>query len=260
MAIPGPGPDRVQQRGTLVDERRSTMMLTLLAGLTAAMMLLGNPVGGRLWFGVPGSDSPLEAAMTSFPQFAPSPAAQLAKPVLSGGIVAVDLHVQSATERAAHHALAEFLAKKYRVSEEMMVKLIATAYEAGHRIGLDPLLIIAMMAIESRFNPFAESHAGAKGLMQVIPKFHADKLPALDTGKTVFDPEVNIVAGAKILKEYIGRTGNLTDALQMYAGAANDGQDRYATKVMGEKRRLQKVLHSETVRAVQEDADQQPLG
>jgi soluble lytic murein transglycosylase-like protein len=76
----------------------------------------------------------------------------------------------------------------------------------------------------------------------------------------VFDPKVNIVAGAKILKEYIGRTGNLTDALQMYAGAADDAHDRYATKVIGEKRRLQKVLHSETVRAVQEETASQPLG
>ncbi len=259
MAKSSPGPDRALQRGALVDGQRNAMMLTLLAGLTAAVMLLYNPVGSRSWFGVP-ADNSLESVMATFPQFAPSAAAQLAVPALSGGIVSVGMHVKPAVELSAHRALAEFLARKYRVSERMMVKLVATAYKAGDRLGLDPLLIIAMMAIESRFNPFAESHAGAKGLMQVIPKYHADKLPASDTGKTVFDPEVNIVAGAKILKEYIGRTGNLTDALQMYAGAVNDQHDRYATKVIGEKRRLQKVLHNETVRAVQEETASQPLG
>lgn len=259
MAKSSPGPDRALQRGALVDGQRNAMMLTVLAALTSAVMLFYNPASDYSWFGVP-AESSLENVMATFPQFAPSAAAQLAVPALSGGIVAVGMHVHPAAERSAHRALAEFLARKYRVSQEMMVKLVATAYDAGHRLDLDPVLIIAMMAIESRFNPFAESHAGAKGLMQVIPKYHADKLPASDSGKTVFDPKVNIVAGAKILKEYIGRTGNLTDALQMYAGAADDAHDRYATKVIGEKRRLQKVLHSETVRAVQEETASQPLG
>jgi len=139
-------------------------------------------------------------------------------------------------------ALAEFLAKRYKVSQDVTLDLVSTAHVAGHQIGLDPLLIIAVIAVESRFNPIAESVAGAKGLMQIIPRFHADKFQEFGGEKAVFDPETNILVGAQILKEYIGRTGNLSMALQMYAGALNDDQDGYTTKVMSEKQRLQQIV------------------
>jgi len=142
----------------------------------------------------------------------------------------------------AHRALAQFLAKRYSVSQEMIGDMVQMAYAAGRRLGLDPLLIIAVMAIESRFNPIAESVAGAKGLMQVIPKYHADKLEQFGGERAVFDPRVNILIGSKILKEYLGQTGNLREALQRYAGAPDDDQDIYTTRVLNEKLRLQRVV------------------
>lgn len=139
-------------------------------------------------------------------------------------------------------ALAEFLAKRYKVSQDVTLDLVSTAHAAGHQIGLDPLLIIAVIAVESRFNPIAESVAGAKGLMQIIPKYHADKFQEFGGEKAVFDPETNILVGAQILKEYLRRTGNLSMALQMYNGALNDDQDSYTNKVMNEKLRLQQIV------------------
>lgn len=142
----------------------------------------------------------------------------------------------------SHAALAEFLAKRYKVSLEVTHDLVSIAYAAGHQLGLDPLLIIAVISVESRFNPIAESVAGAKGLMQIIPKYHTEKFEALGGVSEVFDPETNILVGAKILKEYLGRTGNLGMALQMYAGALSDEQDGYTNKVMNEKQRLQYIV------------------
>lgn len=158
-------------------------------------------------------------------------------------------------------ALAEFLAKRYKVSQDVTLDLVSTAHAAGHQIGLDPLLIIAVIAVESRFNPIAESVAGAKGLMQIIPKYHADKFQEFGGEKAVFDPETNILVGAQILKEYLSRTGNLSMALQMYAGALSDDQDGYTTKVLSEKHRLQQILSrfGHTVRTKSASADKASL-
>jgi soluble lytic murein transglycosylase-like protein len=146
-------------------------------------------------------------------------------------------------EDSRYQALAEFLARKYKVSERVIFNLVGMAHNAGRQIGIDPLLIIAVIAVESRFNPIAESMAGAKGLMQVIPKYHTDKLKGYGGEDSVFDPQTNILVGSQILKEYIARTGSVNSALQMYAGALNDVEDLYTSKVMTEKQRLQQVMN-----------------
>jgi soluble lytic murein transglycosylase-like protein len=143
-----------------------------------------------------------------------------------------------------YRQLSEFLAKRYKVSQAFTLDLVTIAHSAGQQIGLDPLLIIAMIAVESRFNPIAESVMGAKGLMQIIPKFHADKFREIGGEQyAVFDPETNIVVGARILKEYLLRTGSLSSALQMYVGSSKDEDSTYMDKIMTEKERLQQVLH-----------------
>ncbi len=149
---------------------------------------------------------------------------------------------QLQAEEARYRALSEFVARRYRVSQDAAFDLVTLAHNAGRQLQLDPLLIIAVIAIESRFNPIAESRAGAKGLMQIIPKFHGDKLEAFGGEEAVFEPEANIHVGARILKEYLRRTGNLGIALQMYAGALGDDEDQYTRKVLNERYRLQQVV------------------
>jgi soluble lytic murein transglycosylase-like protein len=138
-------------------------------------------------------------------------------------------------------AVAEAVARRYRISQEATRKLVGTAYGEGRRIGLDPLLIIAVMAVESRFNPIAQSDGGAIGLMQVIPRYHADKLdPA--RGGSVLDPLTNIQLGARILNDYIHRGGTEVAGLQLYNGASGDTSNGYANKVLGERQRLRDAL------------------
>jgi hypothetical protein len=170
----------------------------------------------------------------------PATAAQDSAPGQHAGVHADDRR---------YRALAEFLARKYRVSERMIFNLVTMAHTAGRQIGIDPLLIIAVMAVESRFNPIAESMAGAKGLMQVIPKYHTDKFKSYGGEESVFDPQTNILVGSQILKEYIARTGSVNSALQMYAGAMDDAEDAYTNKVMNEKQRLQQVVSRSTPKA-----------
>jgi hypothetical protein len=152
-------------------------------------------------------------------------------------------------EDRRYRALSDFVARKYRVSQDIAYDFVHLAHSTGHQLGLDPLLIIAVIAIESRFNPIAESVAGAQGLMQIIPKYHTDKLKEYGGEKAVFDPEANVKVGARILKEYIRLTGNVGVALQMYAGALSDGEVQYTTKVLNETQRLKQIVSPSRSRA-----------
>ena len=76
--------------------------------------------------------------------------------------------------------------------------------------------------------------------MQVIPRFHMDKLPGGANGRAFLDPVTNIRVGASVLQEAIQRRGGLTAGLQYYAGAS-DAAGSYANKVMAEKARLEQA-------------------
>jgi soluble lytic murein transglycosylase-like protein len=143
------------------------------------------------------------------------------------------------TERdRERQAVAEFIAKRNRVADEAATQYVAIAYLAGAQHSVDPLLILAVMAIESRYNPVAESFMGAKGLMQVIPKYHQEKLLHHGGEQALLVPEVNIQVGAQILREYQRRFGDTETALQVYGGAFDDPTSQYANKVFAEKARL----------------------
>lgn len=139
-------------------------------------------------------------------------------------------------------ALVSYLSRRYRIAPDATEHLVSAAYDAGQQVSLDPLLILAVMAIESRFNPIAESWVGAKGLMQVVPRHHQDKLREQGGEQAVLDPMTNILLGARILKEYIRRTGSLEAGLQFYNGALDDPSSQYAQKVMAEKERLEQAI------------------
>jgi soluble lytic murein transglycosylase-like protein len=139
-------------------------------------------------------------------------------------------------------AVAEFIARRYRVAEAASTTYVSSAYRSGLAYSVDPLLILAVMAIESSYNPKAESHMGARGLMQIIPRWHPEKLEEHGGESALLDPEVNIQVGARILREYMARAGEMQVALQMYNGARDEPTARYAGKVLAEKARLRQFL------------------
>jgi hypothetical protein len=141
-----------------------------------------------------------------------------------------------------------WLAKRYRVAGDAANMLVSTAYTTAHEIKLDPLLILAVMAIESGLNPFAESPMGAKGLMQVMAKVHHDKFQELGGAEAALDPVANIKVGAQILKDYVKRTGSVEGGLKTYVGAADMEDDSgYGAKVLAEYKRLKMVAGGKKV-------------
>lgn len=141
-------------------------------------------------------------------------------------------------------AVAFWLSRKYGVAPEPLSVLVAEAFEIGQKAKLDPTLILAIMAIESGFNPFAQSPVGAQGLMQVMTKIHHDKYENFGGKLAAFDPVTNLRVGVKVLQECIARAGSIEAGLRFYVGAANLETDGgYAAKVMAEHARLQAVAN-----------------
>ena len=139
-------------------------------------------------------------------------------------------------------AVAFWLSKKYRVAPEPLSALVAEAYGIGAKAKIDPTLILAIMAVESSFNPFAQSAVGAQGLMQVMTRVHTDKYENFGGHFAAFDPVSNLRVGVKVLQECIARAGSLEGGLRYYVGAANLADDGgYAAKVMAEHFRLRQV-------------------
>jgi hypothetical protein len=140
-------------------------------------------------------------------------------------------------------AVAYWLSKKYRVAVEPLSVLVAEAFDLGKRTKLDPTLILAIMAIESSFNPFAQSQVGAQGLMQVMTRVHGEKYEPAGGTLTAFDPVTNMRVGVKVLQECIAKAGSLEGGLRYYVGAANLSDDGgYAGKVLAEHERLRQVV------------------
>lgn len=138
--------------------------------------------------------------------------------------------------------LAYWLSRKYRVAPEPLSALVAEAYDLGPRNQIEPTLILAVMAVESAFNPFAQSAVGAQGLMQVMTKVHEDKYAGFGGSLAAFDPVANVRVGVNVLKDCITRAGSVEGGLRLYVGAANIKEDTgYAAKVVAEYGRLQQV-------------------
>lgn len=150
--------------------------------------------------------------------------------------------VSAPATRRQQELVTQWLAKKYRVASDATNMLVSAAYVTATEIKLDPLLILSVMAIESGFNPFAESPVGAQGLMQVMSKVHHEKFRQLGGLKAALNPVANIKVGSLILKDYVTRGGSVEAGLKLYVGAAAfDNDFGYGSRVLAEYRRLKDV-------------------
>ncbi len=147
------------------------------------------------------------------------------------------------SELSAQQAkLTLWIARRYSVAPEPVARLVQEAWHVGQRMGVEPTLVLAVMSIESGFNPFAQSQVGAQGLMQVMTRVHHDKYEAFGGMHAAFDPLTNLRVGVQVLKDCIRRAGSVEGGLKYYVGAANLPHDRgYVAKVLAEQAYLRQV-------------------
>jgi hypothetical protein len=161
---------------------------------------------------------------------------------------ATAVHPSELTQQQA--ALAKWISRRYNVALEPVGRLVQEAWTIGHKVGLDPTLILAIAAIESRFNPFAQSAMGAQGLMQVMTRVHVDKYEPFGGTHAAFDPIANLKVGVQVLRECIARAGRLEAGLRWYVGAANTADDGgYLSKVLSEQGHMKRVASGNLVPA-----------
>jgi hypothetical protein len=161
---------------------------------------------------------------------------------------ATAVHPRELTQQQA--ALAKWISRRYNVALEPVGRLVQEAWTIGHAVGLDPTLILAIAAVESRFNPFAQSAMGAQGLMQVMTRVHVDKYEPFGGTHAAFDPIANLKVGVQVLRECIARAGGLEAGLRWYVGAANTADDGgYMGKVLSEQGHMKRVASGNPVPA-----------
>lgn len=183
-----------------------------------------------------GSKTWLAAACLSWIVFAilmARPAPQRIEMSVSGPVVNVSPRFTAEQDR-----LVEYLSAKYRKSQELVQTAVEVAYEQAAMYGLPPTLILAIIEQESGFRPEVVNNHGAVGLMQVVPRYHREKLETRDGIKELQNPEANIRVGSQILNEYLAmHGGNLAQALKKYSGNARN----YFEKVSRLEFNLRKV-------------------
>jgi soluble lytic murein transglycosylase-like protein len=171
----------------------------------------------------------------------------LAALIPSQNVAADARNTQAFVSTAEQNLVASYLARRYRVAQEPVGQLVRAAFDTGREVGLDPLLLLAVMAIESGFNPYAESGVGAQGLMQVMSKVHSDKFQYFGGTRAALEPTTNIKVGALVLKDCIARGGSLAGGLRLYVGSASQDDGGYGAKVVAERDRLRDVARGRKV-------------
>jgi soluble lytic murein transglycosylase-like protein len=145
-------------------------------------------------------------------------------------------------------AVADFYEKKYGLNRNKIEEYVSNTILIAKEVNIDPVLLLAVISVESNFNPNTKSQAGAEGLMQVMTSVHREKYAIFGGTAQAIKPEVNIRVGAYILKYLIATAGSMRNGLKFYVGAANaDDDGGYADKVIAERNRLISLCQTRSV-------------
>lgn len=164
-------------------------------------------------------------------------------PVVDGAVEVVEARIERDffDDNKLEERVAKFISRRYRLPYEPIYSLVRVTFDTGRLSGIDPLLLLAVIATESTFNASAVSRAGAKGLMQVMPLVHSDKFKYFGGISAVFEPYANMQVGTRILKDCLKKRGSLASALRCYVGAKKKNDGGYAKKVLAARKLFSKA-------------------
>ncbi|HEV7813668.1 MAG TPA: lytic transglycosylase domain-containing protein [Janthinobacterium sp.] len=240
---------RVSARGLLTTAQHTLTIFGFSAVALIALMLARPELGKQLskaLFDEPAAEA---AAVTAPPLSALMDAPAVSNPPADAGQAPLTPEEKALLgTKKQQQWVTSWLSKRYRVAGDAANMLVSTAYLTAREIKLDPLLILAVMSIESGLNPFAESPMGAQGLMQVMAKVHHDKFEEMGGMQAALNPVANIRVGSLIPKDYVTRGGSVEAGLKTYVGAAAFENDAgYGARVLAEYRRLKQVSAGKNV-------------
>ncbi|SDV47758.1 transglycosylase SLT domain-containing protein [Chitinasiproducens palmae] len=138
----------------------------------------------------------------------------------------------------AQERVVDYIATRYHVASPPIRRLVDAAFATGKNLDIDPLLLLAVMAVESSFNPYAQSGVGAQGLMQVMATVHSDKFAHFGGSDAALEPFANLQVGTVVLRDCIARRGSLAGGLNCYVGSTTADDGGYGAKVLAERERL----------------------
>ena len=135
-----------------------------------------------------------------------------------------------------------WLSRKYKVAPQPLSTLVAEAWQLGQLSQLPPTLILAVVAVESGFNPFARGTQGGMGLMQIEPAAHEDTLNQFGGRLAAFDPVTNMRIGARLLQASIQQGGSVEEGLRQYSRSSGQSNESgYVERVLAEQKQLERV-------------------
>ena len=143
-----------------------------------------------------------------------------------------------------------WLSRKYKVAPQPLSTLVAEAWQLGQLSQLPPTLILAVVAVESGFNPFARGTQGGMGLMQIEPAAHEDTLNQFGGRLAAFDPVTNMRIGARLLQASIRQGGSVEEGLRQYSRSSGQSNESgYVERVLAEQKQLERVAGTRTTTA-----------
>ncbi len=189
-------------------------------------------------------DSPAQQALTS------------ADPAKSAGRLELSLRSEaSSLSPNAQNRLTDHIVDRYRIGLAEARSVVALVSNVGAELRVDPLLLLAVIAVESSFDPQAQSRRGAQGLMQIRTSLHSERFEQFGGVEAAFDPVANVRVGAELLKMFLLREGSTEAALKSYVGAARRPHDSgYSARVLGERDLLAQAAAESSLLVLREQA------
>lgn len=162
--------------------------------------------------------------------------------------IAENIQYHNDLRRNKRQKMIRYLMNNYRLQERDARILVRSADANAHKYKIDLELLMAIIFVESTYKTSVQSNKGAIGLMQVVPKWHLDKIARYGDVDVLYDIRVNIAIGTEILMEYLEKEGDMRQALHRYNGSRNDKTLKYSNRVLKKYNELRARNYIENAR------------